>query len=249
MKKKNLITDLFDLLAEPFTAEAMFDQVPDIVYFIKNDSGCYVCVNQTLVTRSGRRKRSELIGCTPTQILGERLGKSYELQDQKVISSGKKLVDELELHVYASGKPGWCLTSKLPLLGRGNKIVGLVGISRDLKMPDVTSHDFEHLADAIQYAEANLSTPPTLEQLAETAAMSIYQLDRRMKRLFGLPTGKWLLKLRIDYASQLLLETDHAIADLALECGYSDQSAFTRQFRRTTGQTPTEFRGLGAQFQ
>lgn len=111
-------------------------------------------------------------------------------------------------------------------------------------MPDVTSDEFKHLADAINYAEANLSCPPTLEQLADIASMSIYQLDRRMKRLFGLSTGRWLLKMRIDHAGRLLFESNRTIADIAFDCGYSDQSALTRQFCRTTGQTPSEFRGL-----
>lgn len=244
MHKQSLVTDLFDVLAEPFTAEEMFDQIPDIVFFIKNLSGNYVSVNHTLVKRSGKQSKSELIGCSPSQILGDRLGKGYETQDQKVLASGKKLVDELELHVYASSKLGWCLTSKLPLLGKHKKIVGLVGISRDLKMPDVSSDDFERLAEMIHYAEKNMSSPPTLEKLADIASMSIYQLDRRMKRLFGLSTGRWLLKMRIDHAGRLLLETDNTIADIAWDCGYSDQSAFTRQFHRTTGRTPSEFKSL-----
>lgn len=244
MKLDVHITKLFDLLAEPFTAEAMFDQVPDIVFFIKNNEGCYVCVNDTLVSRSGRLKKSELVGCTPVQVLGERLGKSYEAQDQKVLNSGQPLLDELELHVYPFGKVGWCLTSKLPLLGKSKEVVGLVGISRDLKMPDMTSDDFKHLSESITFTENNLALPPTLKQLAKIASMSVYQLDRRMKRLFGLSTGKWLLKTRIDHASCLLLEIDRSIASIALDCGYSDQSAFTRQFRQTTGQTPSQFRRL-----
>jgi AraC-like DNA-binding protein len=72
--------------------------------------------------------------------------------------------------------------------------------------------------------------------------MSTYRLDRRMQRVFGLTTGQWMLKLRLDIARQQLIESDLAIATVALNVGYSDQSAFTRQFRRATGLSPSRFR-------
>jgi AraC-like DNA-binding protein len=74
--------------------------------------------------------------------------------------------------------------------------------------------------------------------------MSLYQFDRRMKRVFGLTTGQWLLKSRISRAGALLADSSLSIADVALEAGYADQSAFTRQFRRSTGLSPSEYRKL-----
>ena len=47
---------------------------------------------------------------------------------------------------------------------------------------------------------------------------------------------------RIDAAARLLLESDRTVADIAVECGYCDHSAFTRQFRSATSLTPTEYR-------
>lgn len=244
MNNHLLVTEIFELLAEPFTAEALFDQMPNTVFFIKNADGRYACVNNTLVNRSGKRRKTELLGCTPSEIFGDDLGKGYEVQDREVIRSGQQLLDRLELHVYRRRELGWCLTSKLPLIGKDGKVIGLVGVSRDLTMPDVASSEFEQIADAVEYAESHLGDPPTVTRLAEVAAMSTFQLDRRMKRLFGLSTGQWLLKARIDHASRLLLETRLPVAEVAFDCGYTDQSAFTRQFRRTTGRTPSDFRNL-----
>lgn len=244
MRQYSLVADLFGQLREPFTAEALFDQMPDIVFFIKNLEGCYVSVNQTLVERCGKRDKSELIGRTPSQVLGAHLGRGYEAQDQRVLKSGQQLLDQLELHVYRSREVGWCLTNKMPLLSRPGSVVGLVGVSRDLKMPDVTSEDFEHISDAVHYAEAHLAESPSNSELAEIACMSPYQLDRRMKRVFGMPMGQWMLKTRISRAGRQLVETESPIVEVALDAGYTDQSAFTRQFRRTTGLTPSDFRKL-----
>lgn len=92
------------------------------------------------------------------------------------------------------------------------------------------------------YAEANLATPPTLKLLAAVAGMSPYQLDRRMRRVYGLTTGQWLIKQRIDLAQRQLQDSDDSIASIALQAGYSDQNVFTRQFRRATGLSPRDYR-------
>ncbi len=245
MEEQPLVSALLLRLAEPFTAEALFDQMEDTVFFIKNSDGRYVCVNQTLVVRSGKQRKSELLGCTPSDIFGEDLGRGFEVQDREVIRSGRQLQDKLELHVYQPRKTGWCLTTKLPLRAATGEIVGLVGVSRDLAPAIDATAGSSDVANAVAHAESRLSRPPAVKQLAEVASMSVYQLDRRMKHLFGLSTGRWLLKLRMDHACHQLLASTLPIAEVAMGCGYSDQSAFTRQFRRSAGRTPSEFRALG----
>ena len=232
----------FEQLSEPFAAEALFDHMPDTVFFIKDRDGRYVSANRTLVERCGLRDKSQLLGRRPSDVLGETLGRGYEQQDQAVFETGQKLIDQLELHTVRSREIGWCLTTKMPLFTKGGAIAGLVGISRDLRIPDMKSDDFAHISDAIRFAEQRISRRPTIAELASIAGMSIYQLDRRMQRVFGLTTGQWVLKTRITHASRVLVESDLPVADVALEAGYADQSAFTRQFRRSTGLSPSEYR-------
>jgi AraC-like DNA-binding protein len=244
MATNTTAADLLTHLAEPFTAELLFDQLPDIVFFIKDIEGRYVCANRTLVERCGLRQKSELIGKLPAEVLGETLGRAYELQDRHVLGTGQRLVEQLEMHLFRSGDVGWCMTTKMPLLDQDRQVVGLVGVSQDLRLPDIATEDFAHIAETVRYAEANLSKRPSVEELATIAGMSVYQLDRRMRRVFGLKTGQWVLKSRIGYASAILIDTDTPVADVAIEAGYVDQSSFSRQFRRSTGLTPSEYRKL-----
>ena len=229
--------------AEPPIA-ALFDQLPDIVFFVKDAEGRYTDANRTLAERCGLSDKSELLGKRPAEVLGETLGRAYEDQDRRVIKTGQKLVDQLELHLIRSRDVGWCMTTKLPLIDENGAVVGLVGVSQDLRLPDITTEDFEHIAEAIEFAEKNLSKRPAIGELASIAGMSIYQLDRRMRRVFGLTTGQWLLKIRISHASRVLIETDKPVSEVALDAGYADQSSFTRQFRRSTGLSPSAYRKL-----
>jgi PAS domain S-box-containing protein len=230
--------------AQAGIAEQLFDEMPDTVFFIKDTAGRYTAVNKTLVERCGASSKSALIGKTPSDVLGPELGRSYERQDRHVQESGEAIIDFLELHVYATREVGWCLTSKLPMHGENGAVAGVVGISRDLKPLDVTSSDFGHISAAIRFAEDNLAKAPTIGEMAAVASMSVYQLDRRMQQVFGLTTGQWILKTRIGHARRYLIESDRPIAEIALDVGYSDQSAFTRRFRRATGLSPSEYRRI-----
>jgi AraC-like DNA-binding protein len=240
-----MVSEILGQMANPFTAEALFDCLPDVVFFIKDADGRYAAVNDTLVGRCGLRDKSQLIGHTPSEFQGPLLGLSSEAQDKRVLTSGQPITKQLELHNYPGRTVGWCLTTKLPLLDPDRRVVGLVGVSQDLRLPDMTSADYEQVTAAVRYAQSNIEAAPTVRMLAEVAAMSPYRLDRRMQRVFGLTTGQWLLKLRLDIARQQLVETELPIATVALNVGYSDQSAFTRQFCRATGLTPSRFRIAG----
>ena len=102
-------------LAEPFTGEALFDCLADMVFFIKDNQGRYVVVNQTLVNRCRLERKEELLERTAAQLFPGPGGEAFLSQDLEVIRSGLPLMNALELHTYHQGEPGWCLTTKLPL--------------------------------------------------------------------------------------------------------------------------------------
>jgi AraC-like DNA-binding protein len=237
-----MIDTLLSQLDQPFTGEQLFDYLSDIVFFIKDERGRYLVVNNTLVQRCGLRDKQQLIGRTASEVLRPPLGESFEAQDQATIRTGQPLLCQLELHIYPSREVGWCLTTKLPLRNRRGQTIGIVGVSQDLRLPDMDAEEYQAIAKVIAYAEANIASAPTISTLAKLAGMSRYQLDRRMQRVFGLTTSQWLLKMRIDRAQRQLLTSNQAIAEIALSVGYADQSAFTRQFHHMTGMSPRDYR-------
>jgi PAS domain S-box-containing protein len=235
------VHQLLSQLAEPFTGEDLFDAVADVAFFIKNERGQYLLVNQTLARRCGAVDKSELHGRTAAEVFQQPLGEAYLAQDLQLIATGEPLLNEMELHAYATGETGWCITTKLPLRNGERRCIGLVGISRDLHTP---TEDYKDVAAALQEVQRNLDAPWTVDAVANLAGLSSYQTDQRIREVFHLSTNQLILKFRMDHATQRLRDTDSAIAQIALECGYSDQSAFTRQFRRTIGLAPGDYRRL-----
>jgi len=222
----------------------LFNCVLDVVFFAKDADGRYLAVNHTLVERCGLHNARQLVGRTAREAFRPPFGDRYAEQDQRVISSGQPLLGCLEMHLYPTRDPGWCVTNKLPLLDPHDRVVGLIGVSQDLRVPDYDGPEFAQLAEAVHFAESSLTQPPSLQELAARARLSTYQLDRRIRRVFGMSTGQWLIKMRIDAAERRLRDSNQPIVDIALESGYADQSAFARQFRRSTGLTPREYRQM-----
>jgi AraC-like DNA-binding protein len=223
--------------------EVLFNQMPDVAFFVKDDHGCYVAVNDSLIERHGIRKRSDVIGKRPIDICPGDLGRIPSEQDDTVLRSGKPILDQLELHWYAPHQPGWCLTTKLPIRDSAGRVIGLVGISRDVRIPESADEIPLEFAKALTSFVENLSEPITPALLARRAKLSPQRFARLMKRVHGLTPSQFIAKTRIATASRLLRETDQSVADIATACGFYDHSAFTRTFRSATGVTPSEFRG------
>ena len=235
-------SELRALLAASSFAETLFDRIPDVVFFVKDREGRYVLVNQTLVTRCGTRDKNDLLGQTAQQVFPPPLGNRFLEQDRRVLASGVPIVQNLELHLYPTRLEGWCLTDKLPLRGDDGRVTGLAGISRDLQSPGVEAGHLAEVAAALDHIRANYGSELRVEELSEICGLSAYQLNRRLRAIFGITISQLITKSRIDIASEMLREKSMPIAEVAYACGYFDQSAFSRVFRRAVGLTPRQYR-------
>jgi AraC-like DNA-binding protein len=237
-----LETDLDTAIrAAGFVAE-LFDRLPDVVFFAKDRLGRYAAVNDTLAQRLGRRRKEDVLGRTTRDLFPAPLGELYLEQDLAVCRSGVPLADVLELHLYPDGSEGWCLTYKTPVRSARDEVVGLVGISRDVRTVVADRDSLADLAEALRLVRESFGEPLRVDRLAAVAQLSVYRFGRRIRSLFGLTPAQLVAKTRIDAARTMLAGEDRSVAEIALACGYCDQSAFTRQFKRLVGLTPTQYR-------
>ena len=72
--------------------------------------------------------------------------------------------------------------------------------------------------------------------------MSVSQFGRAFKKATGLTPHRWLVQRRLEQAMDLLLGSNLPLAEIALDCGFSEQSHFTRTFTRLVGTSPGEWR-------
>ncbi|MFG1421401.1 helix-turn-helix transcriptional regulator [Roseixanthobacter liquoris] len=98
------------------------------------------------------------------------------------------------------------------------------------------------LRRAQELLSQSLSGEVSLHAVAEACGLSTSYFARAFKVSTGMPPHAWLQARRIERARGLLSDRRLALADIALRCGFADQSHFTRAFRRATGLTPALWR-------
>ncbi|MEO8035103.1 MAG: AraC family transcriptional regulator [Acidobacteriota bacterium] len=97
------------------------------------------------------------------------------------------------------------------------------------------------LGEVRQLLESSFQEPLAIATLAASAGVHPTHLARSFRQHYGLTIGERIRELRVEQARKQL-SGGRALADIAAELGFADQSHFTRVFRRATGTTPAAFR-------
>ena len=85
---------------------------------------------------------------------------------------------------------------------------------------------------------------PRLGELARTVDVHPVYLARAFRRSYGCSPGEYLRRRRMEHAVAMLHDDRMGIADIAVACGFVDQSHFTHAFRRAYRYTPAQYRTL-----
>jgi AraC-like DNA-binding protein len=82
----------------------------------------------------------------------------------------------------------------------------------------------------------------TLEEYAKLACKSVPTFKREFKKIFNDTPAKWVMKKRMALASELLENTKLSISEITFECGFENQTHFSRIFKEKVGMSPLKFR-------
>jgi transcriptional regulator GlxA family with amidase domain len=94
----------------------------------------------------------------------------------------------------------------------------------------------------LKYIGERYSENITLEETAKSLGFSKYYLSRLFNNKIGYQFNDYVNRLRLNMAQSLLSETDMAVSNIALECGFESLRNFNRVFKQHMNYTPTEFR-------
>jgi AraC family transcriptional regulator len=84
----------------------------------------------------------------------------------------------------------------------------------------------------------------TLQELSTATEMHPVTISKHFRKYFSCTLGEYLRKLKIDKSIPLIKNTRMSLTEIALHCGFADQSHFTRNFKQITGFLPREFRNI-----
>lgn len=99
---------------------------------------------------------------------------------------------------------------------------------------------------AKELIEANIDKPVSMADVSDECGLSAAHFSRAFKVSTGMTPYEWLQTCRVDAAMEMMRTSDMPLAGVAVACGFTDQSHFTRIFSRLAGQTPAAWRRNGS---
>ncbi|MBK7132530.1 MAG: helix-turn-helix transcriptional regulator [Bacteroidales bacterium] len=100
----------------------------------------------------------------------------------------------------------------------------------------------KRMTDVYSFIRENYFKPISLEKIAKIAKMSPFAFSRYFKKNCGAGFVEYLNRVRTNKACYLLRETEYQVHDIAMECGFASISNFNKQFRKTEGISPRDYR-------
>jgi AraC-like DNA-binding protein len=239
---KGLTAEFLSRVEDPGVWTQLFDVLPDVYFFVKDRRHRFVRVNQSELRLHGCADETEIIGRTDFDFHPPALAAQYVDEDRRVMVSGRPLLNQVWLVRSADGTPRWYLSSKFPVHGRRNAVIGVAGVMRPYDHAGQAPGDYQRLTRVCEHVLAHYGDRITVGQMAAQAHLSTSQLQREFRRLFGMSLGHYLLRVRLIMARRRLETTSEAVGEIALDCGFYDQSHFTKAFRAATGLKPLDYR-------
>jgi len=107
----------------------------------------------------------------------------------------------------------------------------------------LANNSAERISRACEYINHNLDEELVLDNICEVAALSKYHFHRMFSAQIGMSLAKFVLLARLKRASfRLAFQSEKRIIDIAFEAGFESSEAFSRAYKRTFLQSPSDFR-------
>jgi AraC-like DNA-binding protein len=220
----------------------LFHQLPGACLYVKDLQSRFVHVSQGVLALYDLEDETAMLGRTDRDFQPPILAEAYIAEDRRVIQRRKPILAQLWLVPHLRGTPQWYVSSKVPLFDARQEVIGLAGVMFKVERPLEKDRYLGRLKSALDYLEANYARAISISEAAARCGMPSTTFNRRFRELLRMTPTEYLLSWRIEAARKQLIETQHSLARIAAECGFADQSHFTKRFRRNTGLTPLAYR-------
>jgi len=197
-----------------------------------------------LILRGPQLKHSDQYGSVPHR--------SFMIElEQKWLETCRHFIRLFEGHRHFPGGPVPALALRIyresrvkdsiaPLIVEGLMLEMLGHASRSLVKAHVRLPGW--LLQARDLLHGRFNDSLNLEEIASIVGVHPTHLARSFKKHYRTTVGEYLRRLRLDWATRQLSETEDSIAEIASAAGFYDQSHFSHLFKQHTGFTPAEFR-------
>ena len=226
-------------------AMGLFEALPDIMFWVKDDTGTIIFANRAYAQLLNRAPE-DLVGETDESLFPPTMANFFRCDDETVLKTSKPLQNKLEIVTRPGGGIEWRMTSKIPLFDENNKVLGTAGVSRRLEHgegPPLPTPQ-RAISNLIDRVHENLGEDITVRDLARQAAMSVSSLERSFRKYLGTTPKQYLVRARIAAACDKLLSTTLSVGQIASSLSYHEHASFTRAFSSIMHMSPKDYRNF-----
>jgi AraC-like DNA-binding protein len=220
---------------------AMYNFLPNTLVWMKDEKSCYFWVNQKFLLNYSLKNAKSILGKTDYDLNPVYIADLYRADDCDVLG-GKSVAGRIEPVQSYDGLVQWFQTWKTPLRDTQNRVVGTLGMTRPLPSNKSPEFPVPELAPVLEYIRHHYDGACSNADLAKLTHLSVRAFERKFRRSFHMTPTQFINRIRITKAAESVCNTSMALVDIADRFGFSDQSHFTREFRRYFGETPKAYR-------
>jgi diguanylate cyclase (GGDEF)-like protein/PAS domain S-box-containing protein len=168
--------DLGQRADERISLQVLIDQVPDFL-FVKDLESRFVIANGAIGGGYGRARPDDLLGLTDFDLHPPDVAQRFFDIEQTIMRTGKSMIDMQEVIVSPAGTKKWLSTTKVPLHNDQHRIVGLVGIGRDITARKQADDFRNGQAQILEMIATNARLEDVLDHLmhlVESQSVGIY---------------------------------------------------------------------------
>ena len=240
-EKKRLRAAFFARIGPNAAFRGLLEHASELCFYMKDREGRIMALNRRNCEVCNIRSEWDAIGLTSRDLFPPTLADDYMALDREVLATGRPVLQRVTAHP-ADYSNRLMISDVYPLRDRRGRIVGTARTYRLTGRDSSEARNDDALRAVANEIDRRYAEPLPLDALARRAGMSKSTFKRAFTRLFEVSPGQYLLRVRLNAARRLLETTDKLISDIALECGYYDQSHFSRLFQRARGLTPGAYR-------
>lgn len=226
------------------TGASLFNLLPGYLYFLKEaENLTYINANERFLDMLSV-DIDGIVGKTDHELFPYFIAEICNKDDKKVITESVSIKNKIEFIPNKHGIVDWCLTSKTPIFNKQGNVIAVAGVSLPFSPSDKGMNPNSEIEPAVQFLRANYTSKIAIPDLAKQVNLSVSSFERNFKKAYHMTVTAYIRYMRVKESCEMLSNSMERIADIALDCGYCDQSHFHRDFKRVMNTSPSKYRSM-----
>ena len=219
----------------------VLQSVRDVCINIKDADGRIMALNRRNCEVCNIRREIDAVGKRSSDLFAPVYANTYMALDRAALSAKRPIRGRVTCWP-ADGSQDFMVSDLYPLKDACGRTIGTLHAYRLSRETGPDARRYGKMRKVVTFVAENCTGDLSLPRLAEIADMSVTVFRREFRNVFGTTPSDYVTTVRLNEARRMLDTTDLPLSEIAVRCGFYDQSHLTHVFRQKRGVTPGEYR-------